>query len=57
MPKTMRIMQAVKDEAAATLRRSEGEFPSVKRRKNGKLPKGSMMITKGTRIVIKDSNV
>jgi hypothetical protein len=50
-------MQAAKEAIAATLRRSEGVIFSVKRRKNGKLPKGSMMITSGIKIVIKDSNV
>jgi hypothetical protein len=29
----------------------------VKRKKNGKLPRGSMIITRGTRMVITDSNV
>ena len=50
-------MQAAKEAIAATLRRSEGVIFFVKRRKNGKLPKGSMMINNGIKIVIKDSNV
>jgi hypothetical protein len=55
--KKARITQAVEEEIAAILRRSEGVFLSVKRRKNGKLPRGSVMINRGTRIVIRDANV
>ena len=50
-------MQAAKEAIAATLRRSEGVIFFVKSKKNGKLPKGSMMINNGIKIVIKDSNV
>jgi hypothetical protein len=57
MAKKARIKQAVEDEIAAILRRSEGVFLSVKSRKNGRLPRGSVMITSGIRIVTKDSTV
>jgi ribosomal protein S1 len=40
------MRQAVNDETAAILSLSEGEFLEVNIRKKGKLPNGSMMITR-----------
>ena len=55
--KKTRIKQAVDEETAAILRRSERVFLSVNRRKNVRLPKGSVMMTRGTKIVMRDSMV
>jgi hypothetical protein len=53
--KKTRIRQAVEEQTAAILRRSEMVFFSVKRRKKVKLPRGSVIMIKGTRIVMRDS--
>ena len=50
----MRMIQAAPEAMAAILLCSIGEFCFVKWKKRGRLPKGSMMIKSGIKIVVKD---
>jgi hypothetical protein len=52
--KKIRMPPAVIVAAAAILLRSEGVCVFVKSKNRGRLPKGSMMIRSGTRIVRKE---
>ena len=55
--KKIRIPHAARQAVAAILLRSRGVFPFVKRRKNSIFPGGSIIMRRGTRMVIKAVNV
>ena len=55
--KKKRIPHAAIQAVAAILLRSRGVFPFVKRRKNNIFPGGSIMMRRGTRMVMKTVNV